>query len=44
MLINGIRLGDEFGRNIIGEEWETRFNAGTWITKQIPDGEEIIGI
>ena len=44
MLINGVRFGDEFGRNIIQEEWETRFNAGTWITKQIPDGEEIIGL
>ena len=44
MLINGIRLGDDTGNNIIEEVWETRFNAGTWITKAIPEGEEIIGL
>ena len=43
-LINGIRLTDEFGFNIVDETWETRFNTGTWISKTIPEGEEIIGI
>ena len=43
-LINGIRLIDEEGNNIVDETWETRFNSGTWVSKQIPEGEEIIGL
>ena len=43
-LINGIRLADEEGNNIVEETWETRFNTGAWVTKQIPEGKEIIGL
>ena len=43
-LINGIRLADEWGKHIVDQTWETRINAGTWVSKKIPEGEEIIGL
>ena len=43
-LINGIRLADDEGNNMVDETFETRFNTGTWVSKQIPEGEEIIGL
>ena len=41
--IFGLRLMDENGVNIVDENWN-KVEDGEWVTKDIPAGEEIIGI
>ena len=41
--IFGLRLMDEDGVNIVDENWN-KVEDGEWVTKDIPAGEEIIGI
>ena len=41
--IFGLRLMDENGENIVDANWN-KVEDGDWVTKDIPAGEEIIGI
>ena len=41
--IFGLRFINADGENIIDENWNTT-EDGDWVTKDIPEGEEVIGI
>ena len=41
--IFGLRLMDEDGVNIVDANWN-KVEEGDWVTKDIPEGEEIIGL
>ena len=42
-ILCAMRLIDEHGENLVDLEWQKR-EDGEWITQDIPEGQEIIGL
>ena len=42
--INGLRLVDNKGENVVDVSWDEITNEGEWTEYDIPEGHEIIGI
>ena len=42
--INGLRLIDNKGSYVVDVSWDDITNEGDWVEKEIPKGQEIVGI
>ena len=43
--LRGLRLLDNEGRCIVDRVWDTLYtDGGDWVTQEIPEGKEIIGV
>lgn len=43
-LVRGLKLIDDFGKELVDLNWYTGDQPGEWVTKRVPDSQQIIGI